>query len=433
MSIAPTSRGEGQGQPTLPLCYAWLAETALERNIFFEPQIIEPALRHLAPDGVEVCVAVDLKSALPRAAMPVHRPQGRYGLLPVPLTVWHHPYSMVGTPLVSPDDPAQALDALLTQAAHRQDGPPVLLMPKLLADGPVWPLLQRVVDDSGRRMQVLQSTSRAGLRLNAEAAADASLRTIIGSKSNRSINASRRKLADHGALSHTTATSRGDVPEALAIFLALEAKGWKGRNGTALATLGHDGFVLAMAANLAKEERVRVDLTWLQRPGHEPQAIAGTIAIAAGTNDAPIWMPWKIAYDETLTEAGPGALGLANLTDRLLQHAQEAGQPLLIDSLATPGSVVANRLWRDPWTLVDVLIDLKPGGSAAFGAILAAEKVRRSAYDTAKNARAAIKRAAKRAQKAIGRHESVFSKMPAPDLIRGEYRFFVRKRDTTKT
>lgn len=398
MSVATTTPS-----PDLPVGYNWLAANAVERNIFFEPQILEPALRHLAPDGVDLCIATDPQDAIPRAAIPLCRAQGRYGPVPtpVPLAVWHHPYSMVATPLVSPEDPAGALEALLAKAARRQDGPPVLLIQKMLTDGPVWQLLQQVIETSGRRLHVLETTLRAGLKLDAEAAKAATLRTLLGGKSTQSIKASRRKLGEHGALSYTTATSPAEVSNALETFLALEAGGWKGRSGTALISIGHDGFAREMAESLTNESRARIDLTTLHETGKNPRAIAGTFSIKAGTEDAPIWMPWKTAYDEAFERAGPGALTLADLTGRLLQDAQETKHPLMLDSLAAPESVIAHRLWRDHWTLVDVLIDLKPGGSGAFGPILMAEKARKSAYVAGKTARAAIKSAAKRAQAAL--------------------------------
>ncbi len=391
--------------PDLPHGYAWLADNAVERNLFFEPAMIEPALRHLAPGGVDLCMATDAEFAIPRAAMPVFRARGRFGPVPtpVPLAVWHHPYSMVGTPLVSPEEPEKALDALFAKAARRQDCPPVLLMQKVLADGPVWPLIQKVVEDSDRRLHVLETTSRAGLRLDAGAAKSATLRSILGGKSAQSVKASRRKLGEHGALSHTTATSPDEVRNALAIFLALEAGGWKGRGGTALISSGHDDFARQIGSNLAQEGRTRVDLTMLHEEGKNPRAIAGTFSIRAGTDDAPIWMPWKIAFDEAFMRAGPGALTLADLTERLLQEAKESEQPFMIDSLAAPESLLARRLWHDQWTLVDVLIDLKPGGSGAFGPILLAEKARKSAYAAGKTARAAIKHAASQAQNALKR------------------------------
>jgi hypothetical protein len=391
--------------PDLPRGYAWLAANAVERNLFFEPAMIEPALHHLAPEGVDLCVATDAEFAIPRAAMPVVRTRGRYGPVPtpVPLEVWHHPYSMVGTPLVSPEEPEKALEALFAKAARRQDGPPVLLMQKVLADGPVWPLIQKVIEASGRRLHVLQSTPRAGVRLQDDDVANATLRKLIGKKSAQSINASRRKLGDHGALSHTTAAVLDEIDDALDKFLALEAAGWKGRGGTALGTLGHDGFARQTVLALAADGRALVDLTLLAADGHASHPIAGTVSIRAGSNEAPIWMPWKTAFDETFIDAGPGALTLADLTDRLLQEAQAQRQPLLLDSLASPESVIARRLWRDQWTLVDVMIDLKPGGSGAFGPILLAEKARKSAFVAGKAARSAIKRAAKQAQAALKR------------------------------
>lgn len=389
--------------PDLPHGYAWLAANAVEHNIFFEPQMMEPALRHLASEGVELCLATDPQDGIPRAAIPVYRPHGRYGPMPtpLPLAVWHHPYSMLATPLVSPEDPSAALEALLAKAGRRHDGPPVLLMQNILADSTVWPMLQQVIEASGRRFHILETRQRAGLKRDVEETKAATLRQLLGKKSAQSIKASRRKLGEHGALSHTIAMAPDEMPEAVSIFLALEAGGWKGRNGTALRSLGHDGFALETAMNLAENSRARVDLTLLQTPGAEPKPIAGALSIKAGNTETPIWMPWKTAYDETFIKAAPGALALADLTEKLLADVQSANQPLLLDSLAAPNSVIAHRLWRDHWTLIDVLIDLQPGGSSAFGPILVAEKARKSAFVAGKAARAAIKRAAKRAQTAL--------------------------------
>ncbi|MBO6675998.1 MAG: GNAT family N-acetyltransferase [Rhizobiales bacterium] len=393
------------GKPDLPHGYDWLAANAVERNLFFEPAMIEPALRHLASDGVELCVATDPEFAIPRAAMPVVRARGRYGPVPTPspLMVWHHPYSMVGTPLISPEEPEKALDALFAKAARRQDGPPVLLMQMVLADGPAWPLIQSVVEKSCRRLHVLESTPRAGLRLDAEATHAATLRTILGGKRLQSVKASRRKLKTEGELVHRIATSGEDLRDALSRFLALEASGWKGRMGTALSSRGHDSYARSVAENLSNDGRVRIDLSCLEGANGPDRPLGGALSIKAGTQDAPIWMPWKVAYDEQFVRAGPGVLTLANLTESLLGDCQKADQPLLIDSLASPDSQLAPKLWRDHLTLVDVVIDLKPGGSGAFGPILLAEKARKSAFVAGKAARGAIKRAAKQAQAALKR------------------------------
>ena len=101
----------------------------------------------------------------------------------------------------------------------------------------------------------------------------------------------------------------------------------------------------------------------------------------------PLWVPWKTAYEERFSAAAPGALCLSLLTDALLRDAQANTHPFRLDSLADSQSVIANRLWRDRWHFVDVMIDLTPGGSGAFRAMLIAEMTRRSAYEKARHAR----------------------------------------------
>ena len=381
MSLATTHE-----RPSLPYGYPQLAEKVIERNVFFEPQMLTPALKHLAPDDVLLCTAADPETGIALAAMPVARAQGRYGLVPtpVPLTVWHHPYSMVGTPLISTDEPDRALQKLLAKTLDRRDGPPVLLMSMVRVDGPFWPRLQDVLKTTDRRYRVLENYQRAGL--NVTDPKDVTLRKLIGKKSAQSIRASRRKLQERGTLDHKTATRPADVEVALEHFLALEAGGWKGRTGTALSSMGHDGFARDTVRALAETGRSRVDVMTL-----DGTPVAATLSICAGSEKAPLWMPWKTAYDEAHADAAPGSVALHDLTEALLTQSAEADTPFLLDSLAGPESVIANRLWRHPWSFVDVIIDLKPGGSAAFRPIIMAETARRSAYLTAKAARHAIR------------------------------------------
>lgn len=385
MSLATT-----HDHPTLPYGYPQLADQTVERNVFFEPQMLAPALDHLAPEGVQFCVAAEPETGIALAAMPVARAQGRYGPLPtpVPLTVWHHPYSMVGTPLISTDEPDLALQKLLAKALDRRDGPPVLLMPMIRVDGPFWPLLQDILKATGRRYRVLESYQRAGLNVTDPKAV--TLRKLIGKKSAQSIRASRRKLQERGTLDHNTATHPADIEAALERFFALEAGGWKGRTGTALSSIGHEGFARDTILALAETGRSRVDIMTL-----DGTPVAATLSICAGSKKAPLWMPWKTAYDETHADAAPGSVALHDLTEALLTQSAQTNTPFLLDSLAGPESVIANRLWRHPWSFVDVIVDLKPGGSAAFRPIIMAETARRSAYLTAKAARHAI-RAGKR-------------------------------------
>lgn len=391
MSLASFERPQ-QGLPT---GYAQLADKALSPNIFFEPAMLQPALQHLAPPGVSVVTATAQQNGQPIAALPVWRPTRRYGPLPgpLPLAAWHHPYSLDGTPLAASDAPETALEALFERLARRTDGPPVLLINMMRTDGPLWPVMRDLIAASGRRMQIIRQVARAGVKLPQEAVNTATLRSLTSKNSVQSVNKSRRKLATMGEVTHQIARRPDELAAALDIFLALEAGGWKGNRGTALATIGHDGFARQALRNLAASGRARIDLTMLERPGEDPQAIAGTAILRAGTATEPVWMPWKTAYDEAYTDCAPGTLTLADLTSHLLDEAKDTGSPFLLDSLAAEDSVIAKRLWRERWTLVDVIIDLKPGGSASFSPLVMAEKARQSAYTAGKSARAALRRA----------------------------------------
>ncbi len=375
-----------------------LTQSAYQRNVFFEPAVLEPALRYLAPENAQVLTAMAPESNIPQAAMPVQRMGGRYGPLPTlsPLGVWHHPYSMVGTPLIAAKDPHAAMAALFDEAQAM--GPPtVLLLPFVPADDAFWPVFSEVCAATKRRYTRLVTHQRAGLRLSLAETRNASPRSLLGKKVLQSIKASQRKLSVFGDLATITARDGEALIEAVEVFLALEAAGWKGQQGTSLRTAGHGAFVREVTGNLSLKERIRIDITTITKSGN-PTTLAATMSLRAGSDEEPVWMPWKTAYNEAYQAAGPGALSLARLTLDLLEETQAKDEPLLLDSLADEHSVVANRLWHDRWMFHDVLIDLTPGGSRGYDAIVLAEKARLRARASAKAARDSVKKALRRAR-----------------------------------
>lgn len=365
-----------------------LAAQTLEPNIFYEPALLQSALTFLASDAVKLCTGTNPDTGALTAVLPVARAKGRYGplsIVPTPLTAWQHAYAMVGSPLVDRFCAETALTSLLDDIAAQFSGPRVLLMRHVRADGPLWSELKTALEHTGRRHVVLDAYDRAGL--DVADPGQTTLRSLIGKKSASSIRASRRKLGELGTLRHLGETEGNALTDVLEIFLKLEASGWKGRAGTALLTSGESAaaFMRQGIAELAATGRARIDITML-----DDEPIAGTLSIRAGTKATPNWMPWKTAYDERFTDYGPGSLTLHDVTENLLRDATQNGTGLMLDSLAVSHSVIANRLWRHRWTFVDVLIDLSPSGSAAFGPIRMAERARSAARQVAQ---AAAKRA----------------------------------------
>jgi hypothetical protein len=70
----------------------------------------------------------------------------------------------------------------------------------------------------------------------------------------------RRRLAVQGTLELATARTEAEVTSSLPEFLTLEARGWKGRAGTAITSDPAIGrFVSSAIATLAAAAMVRID------------------------------------------------------------------------------------------------------------------------------------------------------------------------------
>src|SRR4051812_11095352 len=103
-------RMEELGEPEIRR-WRELAARAVESNPFFEPESVVPAARRL---GQEAALAVVADASGDWAAcLPVSF-TARWKRLPLAaVTGWRHLYSFLGTPLVAPGAPAEALERLI--------------------------------------------------------------------------------------------------------------------------------------------------------------------------------------------------------------------------------------------------------------------------------------------------------------------------------
>ncbi|MEM6712770.1 MAG: GNAT family N-acetyltransferase [Pseudomonadota bacterium] len=378
----------------IPAGYDDLAQNALTGNVFFNRPLLEAAFNHLAPPSVALATARNSTGAL-IAAAPVQRERWGYGPISAfqPLSVWHHPYSMLGMPLIDKDKPLEAACALMDALTALPSGPPILLMNRIDANSSFLNVLEEAISATGRTLRVLNRYQRAALDL--PETAGLTQRDLLGSNSMRTIKTSHRKLSEHGTVRYKQAATRSEIDDQLGMFFALEASGWKKSAGTALLTIGHTPFVRDVVLELAEADKARLYSVCLDgKPVASTLAICQTDVCKDDVGKKPgntrTWMPWKIGVDDTYRAAGPGTLNLAAMTKDLLTETQETGTGLYLDSLADSDSVIANRLWRQKKELVDLVIDLKPGGSTAFKPIFLAEIARQSARKAAKRARATL-------------------------------------------
>ena len=305
---------------------AWrdLATRAAEPNPCNEPEALLPAIRHL-PGGSAVRLLVvtrgrDLDLCLP--VVPVRRWRSK---VPLPaFRSWTHDYQLIGTPLVDRDRAAEALTAVL-RASRRVRGTSMLLeIEDLGIDGPVAQALEEAAAAVHGRLLRWEGHERATLS-RAEAVSGRP-------NSSRHKRARRSGRALERAAGPLTVVDRAGDPEAVEAFLALEAAGWKGRAGTAMAcTPGDAAFFRELCRNFAAADRL--ELRSLEVSG-EP--VAMQTALRAG--GAVFHM--KIAYDERFGDYSPGVQLLVDYADRFPSEDLE-----FRDSCTAADNATESQLW----------------------------------------------------------------------------------------
>ena len=355
-----------------------LAARALEPNIFYAPAF---ALAAAPVFGANVGALLVWSASEPDrllGLLPARIARGRYG---VPLSVlvgWTHPYAPFGVPLVDRDLAESVITAVLAHIAQEPGLPDLLLLPLVPTDGPFARALAAVL--AARRGRIA-SFAQHGRALLAPARDRAGyLDRMLPSRKRKELRRQARRLADRDALSTVSAAEPPAVAAALDEFLALEARGWKGRAGTAAARNPDEcAFMRQAVGALAAAGQARVDRLMLGEH---------TVAAAITLRNGPVAWFWKIAYDEDLARASPGVQLVLDLTPSLL------GDPGLVrvDSCATPDHPMIDHLWRERLLLADELIAVGPAGTARFAVACLLETLRRASVDAAKRVRQRLRR-----------------------------------------
>lgn len=152
------------------------------------------------------------------------------------------------------------------------------------------------------------------------------------------------RLAESGQFEQLTLSPGDDVATWTEELLALEAAGWKGQRGTAIAN------------DAGESQATRQGLPALARAGKlrfwklvlDGRVIAAMFAIVEGSK---AWLG-KIAYDESFARFSPGVLLILHATRQLTA---ETGLTC-IDSCAIPGHPMIENIWRDRLTVADVIV-----------------------------------------------------------------------------
>ena len=349
--------------PALITGWERLAARAAEPNPFFEPWYLLPSLRQWGTAERVVTKAWFHQGRL-AGLLPVVRNAGYYGHAVTHARGWLHPNAFCGVPLIAAGQEDAFWQALLAHFDRSARRALLLHFPLLPAEGPVNAALDRVLAARGRAHYSVTEEHRALLR--GERSAATYLEAAMSAKKRKELRRQHNRLAEEGALAFERLTDDAGLAEWTAEFLALEAAGWKGEAGSALAcapeTRGLFAESLAGAAADGKLERLALRLD------------GRAIAMLVNFITPPGAYSYKTAFDEAYARFSPGMLlQLENLA--LLERPGVQWS----DSCAVEGHPMIERLWRDKRRMVSRNIAI--GGMArraAFRLLMAYETRPRS-------------------------------------------------------
>jgi CelD/BcsL family acetyltransferase involved in cellulose biosynthesis len=348
---------------------AWraLAARAAEPNGYYLPDW-ELAVNASVPGRTGASALAAWHDKMLVGLLPVISMQQAYKI-PLPALVSAHPYGTLCSP---PLDHGMAVDAAATlMQAARQSGARALLLRDVALDGAAMKAFNTVLRGEGLRRRVLQWHLRASL--DATCDADELLRDALGAKKLKELRRQRHRLAAHGAVTFDVAHAPQEVATALETFLKLEASGWKGVRGTALAQVqGDAAFIRRATAALSVSGNCEIVSL---RAGETP--VASGIVLRHQSRA----FFFKLGVDERFAKYSPGV----QLTLDLTRHLCADPDITSADSTASADHPMINPIWRGRFAIGDVLIPLATHDPmvAAIHALLVTRNLARAAARSA--------------------------------------------------
>lgn len=347
---------------------AWdaLARRASEPNPFYESWYLLPSLRHLAgAQGVKL-LRFEHNGRL-AGLLPVLRSHAYYRW-PIPnLSGWLHANAFLGTPLIERGAEAAFWRALLRWADHSAGTALFLHLRAMALGGPVHRGLTAAL--GGRTLAVVHREERA--LLCSDLSPDAYLEASLSGKKRKEIRRQWSRLAERGHVTVDRCREGTGLEAWTSAFLALEAGGWKGRAGSALAS-GEATAALLREALAGAATRGRLECLALRLDG-EPVAMLATFLTPPGA------FSFKTAFDERFARFSPGVLLQREYLDMLTRREIE-----WTDSCAAEDHPMIDHIWRERRVVGRLSIAI--GGNlrrALFRRFVAAELARNPAGTSA--------------------------------------------------
>lgn len=337
-----------------------LSARALTPNPHMAPAAIAAAALSIPQDRIVILAAWRSEALGSDRLLGVwafaHRTNWRSGFVPALVSPLLPLYEVSSAPVLDRDHVEELVKAMLRHLSAAADLPKTLMLPLLPQEG----LLFAAIADAGRmcggRLTTYERWSRPMLLPQPGDDAERYLRRSLGPSYKKRMQ-QVRAIAKAGPVAFRR-VRREAVQAAFEEFLALEAAGWKGRAGTAIASSPTSvAYFRRLITGFAAVDAVQIDSLLLDG---KPIAM-GVLVESAGARHF-----LKIAYDESRSRLSPGRA----LTIAMIQ-ADFATRPAdIFDSGAGDGVDARTYAWGERRLMGDTVIGL--GGRRPRAANLAA-------------------------------------------------------------
>jgi CelD/BcsL family acetyltransferase involved in cellulose biosynthesis len=296
----------------------------------------------------------------------IDRETWRWGWPQRVMKSWRSDLTFDGTPLI---DRSHAQEAITGFIAAMKGSP--ILFETIPADGPFLAALTVAAGELSAPVRIVRKWQRAALK--PEGSFGDWFARNFERKRRKEYRRIRARLGEQGRLESLSLADAEPVGPWIDELLALEAKGWKGKRGTAAKSDPRIEAALTKALRaLAREGSLRF---WKLALDGRP--IAMMFALVTGGK---AWLG-KIAYDEDFARYSPGVLLILDATEALFKENGIA----LVDSCAIPGHPMIDNIWRDRISMCDVLVGAPGTSQALFAVMAAAENARHALRERAKH------------------------------------------------
>ncbi len=352
--------------------WADLAENAASPNAYYAPGFILAHIDSIGWDDRVQCASVwhtDGEHRRLAALAFLYRDDRRWGWPVRTWRSWADTYFLKFEPLYRRETAGAA--ARVLYAGLSNNGRQTALLfnrgEVMGCEGPTSELTHTKPDQC--TVHVIHGDARAALFARQDV--DAYMATQTSKKFRANAERNRRRLADLGSLAFTTVRSAPEVRAAVDDLMLLELAGWKGHQGTALASCPKNKAFALSALRAGQNPLISCDVLSL-----DGKAIAVSANLVSGG-----WMfGFKSAFDETLKKHSPGSV-LHYLGTRAILEDKTI---VAADSTCVPGHPLES-VWRDRVRFASTIRSIgAPISAPRLKYVLQTETVRNSAKSTAK-------------------------------------------------